>query len=672
MNYYEHDGLNQEEDDSDYSLDYEYLGPRKPNYRNNQDSDSIASELSDASDEDGFDMWDEDPYSTNDFTWESNDMRLTGFIKRRQKELTKWRNTAPWSQSSFWRKEKGWPQQLPASNSTTNHDQSANALTLVLSDYGTHERLLAVYRDRIIECGQPLNETVTSIKNTITWLDSQQSQPTSDLTQSCHKFVETHASISIPKPVRSLKTIESPTTSNSSISSVNNSHVASKLVPYTKYVQRSQYPAPQNVYLALEFEPLCLAKKYGYMAIGGIEGEFELYCSMHEKPVKIWGTKFKGKNNVLLMTNAVQIVRWNKKEDQHTYYLIACMNDAGVLIYELPNHQHCQQHHSPAIQLQCHIRAFDHVPINDARISPDGSHIICIGDDACVFHIAVSLDQHHRLVFGTPTRLNISKEVLSHSYKPSPINDLPPSTYSSQYVAWSASSLYFAHTSDTHSHVFIWRTQPQIEMVYRIDAAGYTYAIQFHPELEGVLVFSNRYGYLHTVNLEECMTQEGLPVKLMDYNLEFSKRNEGNWLRYTEQSEHCCTPVCLKGTDTVCHTNHLVVRHEITMISFRGEKNKQLRILAKINGLQWSRDGSFLYVSTKKRVLAYKFVSGHIQSLKKIAAQAALAILEKGSVTGKRKRDQLSVQQTWSKKWNDLPPHLQSNILDNTHFASHW
>ncbi|KAI8366922.1 hypothetical protein BD560DRAFT_455031 [Blakeslea trispora] len=587
MNFYGYDEFNQEEEDSDYSIDYEYLGPRKPNYRDNKDTDSIASELSDASDEDGFDMWDEDPYSTNDFTWESNDMRLTSFIKRRQKELIKVKNAAPWQQSSFWKKEKGWPRQLPASNSTTNHDQSANALTLVLSDYGTYEKLLAVYRDRIIECGHHVNETVTSIANTITWLESQKSQLMSTLVQSCDKFVETHASVSISKVSQSNMSLKKltadsnietdlyqPTLSsmtNTSIynpyiptTSVNNPHVLSKLVPYTKYVERSQYPAPQNAYLALEFEPLCLAEKYGYMAIGGIEG-----------------------------------------------------------------------------------------------------------DDACLFHIAVSSD-NNRLVFGTPVRLDISRDVLAHSYKPSPTNALPPSTYSSQYVAWSASSLYFAHTSDTHSHVFVWRMQPQIEMIYRIDAAGYTYAIQFHPELEGVLVFSNRYGYIHTVNLDECMTQEGVSVKLINYNSECTKSNKENWLRPMEQSEHQCAPLCLKGTETVCHTNHLAVRHEITMISFRGEKNKQLRILAKINGLQWSRDGTFLYVSTKKRVLAYKFISGQIQSLKKIATQAALAMIEKGSVAGKRKRDQVSVQQAWSKKWNDLPPHLQSSILDNTRFASHW
>ncbi|RCH96458.1 hypothetical protein CU098_000883 [Rhizopus stolonifer] len=550
-------------------------------------------------------MWDEDPYSTNDFTWQSNDMRLTGSIKKRQKELYPW--------PSFWRKEKGWPRQLPASNSTTNHDQSANALSLVSSEYGTQEELHAVYRDRIIECGHAAQETQISTTNTTTLLDHESAN---NKTSSDHTtFISTHASI----PVK-----------HTYIPIVN----TNGFMPYTKYIQRT--PSPQ-AFLALSFEPMCLAEKYGYMAIGGIEGEFELYCCMGP-PCKIWGTKFKGKNNVLLMTNAVQMVRHGSD-----HYLIACMNDAGVLIYRLPNHRQCRQI-TPT--LQSHLR-FDHVPINDARLSPDGLHLICVGDEACIFHFSVQTG----FVLSAPQKISLTPEILSLSFTPSPYNVSCPYTYSSQYVAWSASSLFFAHTSDTHNSVIVWRTRPKMEMVYRIDAGGYTYAIQFHPEQEGVLVFSNRYGYIHTVDLETCIlrNQPELILKLSD-----------------QHSQHECHPHCLQGTDTIHHTCHLLARHEITMVSFRGEKNRRLRILAKINGLQWSRDGTLLYVSTKKRVLAYEFLSSRVWSLKKIASQAALRLFETN--LGKRKRDQAS----WHDQWAKIPPHLQSSVLWNTQLASHW
>ncbi|KAI9484383.1 hypothetical protein BDB00DRAFT_855983, partial [Zychaea mexicana] len=181
-------------DDSEYSLDYEYLGPRNPNYRCQDDPDSDASELSDSdfnsnyqqqqitgtmttathstttTQTAGFDMWDEDPYSTNDYTWESNDMRLTYFIKIRQNELKQLfylRSSSSSSPQSFWKKEKGWPKQLPSSCSTTNHDQAASALCLVQSNYGMAEQLYAVYRNRIFECGRGLRRATSGAGTTI-------------------------------------------------------------------------------------------------------------------------------------------------------------------------------------------------------------------------------------------------------------------------------------------------------------------------------------------------------------------------------------------------------------------------------------------------------------------------------------------------------------------------
>jgi WD40 repeat protein len=337
---------------------------------------------------------------------------------------------------------------------------------------------------------------------------------------------------------------------------------------------------------------MCLAEKYGFIAIGGIEGEFELYCCMNNKPTKIWGTKFKGKNNVLLLTNAIQIIRF-EHQNEFRYYLIACMNDAGILVYELSRHTLCP--HPPT--LQYHIRAFDRAPINDARISPDGQHLVCVGDAAYLFHLTVAFDDGH-LVLGAPTKRAIAVD----------------SVFSSQYLAWSKSSLYFAHTSDSHHTVFVWRTQP-LELVHRIDAAGYTYAVQFHPAFEGVLVFSNRYGYVHTVNLEE--------------------------------------------------QHHQHVRHEITMVSFRGEKNTRLRILAKINGLQWSNDGRYLYVATKKRVLAYEFTMQTLLSLEKTATITALQLMDQ-EIQHARKKRKLCTEQ-WKR---DIPVHIQHTY--NTQLATHF
>ncbi|KAI7900804.1 uncharacterized protein BX663DRAFT_516590 [Cokeromyces recurvatus] len=689
---------NEDDEESDYSLDYEYIGPRKAVYRDEDDNDSNASELSFSSSTDGFDMWDEDPYSTNDFTWQSNDMNLTQFIKLKQKELNS--INTPWKQESFWKKEKGWPRQLPVSSSTTNHDQSANALSLVLSDFGSSEKLHTIYKDRIIECGNYdglMVDTTSSssspynIDNNTTWLDSDDNS----ISIQKIKFIETHASINHHLEEEKRQNNECINNKTSTTSNT----LISNFIPYTKYLKRSQFPTilPKQSYHSLTYEPMCIVEKYGYMAIGGIEGEFELYCCMEEdqKPIKIWGTKFKSKDNVLLMTNSVQIVRWKRidlltsGDYYYNHYLIASLNDAGVLVYHLPHHQHCQQHYSSflahnTVASTCHlqyhhIRSFDRVPINDAKVSPDGKHLICIGDAACVFHSEISFDERDQIIFSLPEKLKIPSSILLNDtiHKTTTTTTTTTTTLpflSSQYVAWSKSSLYFAHTSDTHNNVFVWRTKPRFEMLYRIDAGGYTYAIQFHPEREGVLAFSNRYGYLHTVDLDTCIDQNE-PTRLFRV-LDFDRQT-------TDSEGHVCTSSCVKGNEAIYHTLHIFARQEITMVSFRGEKSRRLRILAKINGLQWSKDGCYLYVATKRRVLAYEFIqsSCHIQSLEKITGLAALSVLEeKERVKRSKRKEQFEnnnvekkKKKIWHDKWNNIPPHIRDYLINNNaHLASHW
>lgn len=686
----------EEEDDgneSDYSLDYEYPGPRYANCRSTTDDNDEPSDLSDIEAEEDlprFDMWDDDPY--NDFTWESNDMQLTKFIKKRQKELKSQHH------ASFWKKEKGWPKQLPYSCSSTNHDQSANAICLVQSNYGSSEQLYAVYRDRIILCGKPpiqrnLNkptkeELKEEQRNTTLLLNQSNSHDPSltptkhhshDSSSSSSKFMDTHQSVSLSK----LLYTPEPTSQDQQWSSSSSEYIT-QFKPYTKYIKRSDYPGLllEDAYLPLGFDPQCLAQKYGYMAIGGVEGEFELYCCMNQdNPVKIWGTKFKGNDNVMLMTNAIQIVRWkNRVTGEYDHMLIGCMNEAGLLFYHLPKHEdckefRCQQQKNVIVKLHSHLRSFNNVPINDAKLSPDGTKLVCVGDDNVVFmidvyHCATTGDIH----FSAPNEVVIPTDVFEQK------NTIP---YSSQYVAWSPSSQYFAHTSDSHNHVLIWRAST-MEILYQVDAAGYTYAILFHPQLDNILVFTNRYGYFHTVNLSNAKV-------VID-----SYEQQQDILTFDHQTAssrgHQCVATCIRGEKhPVFHTRHFQAQHEITMVSFRGEINTRLRILAKINGMEWSKDGRYLYLATKKRVLAFRFLMTHdVPSLLDITGLHIRTFFEREEEEekeGSRKRKKCSSKSSSGsssnnekialsplRNWPFIPHTIQSRILGNhTHqLACHW
>lgn len=654
--------------ESDYSLDYEFPGPRYANYRHNIQEDDSLSDLSDAEVDlsaQRFDMWDDDPY--NDFTWESNDMQLTKFIKQKQKQL---RAVQKDDDFSFWRKEKGWPKQLPFSCSTTNHDQSANAICLVQSNCGLSEKLFAVYRDRIIECGKSPRKNDKPVKqNTArdtTWIES--SEPFQQLTgaQSLvdeEKYIDTHQSISLSK-------IQSGLTLNDQLhTETEHEDFIHKFEPFTKYIKRGDYPGtlPEDAYLALGFDPQCLVQKFGYMAIGGVEGEFELYCCMDlDHPVKIWGTKFKGKDNVMLMTNAIQLVRWkNNITGVYQHMLIGCMNEAGLLFYHLPAHGQCEdirarrQKQQSAVRLHSHLRSFNGVPINDAKLSPDGTKLVCVGDDSIIFLIEVShCETTGEVTFGAPIDVVIPKLIFQQ-------NNIP---YSSQYVAWSPSSHYFAHTSDSHNLVLVWRVSTR-EIIYSIDAAGYTYAIAFHPHLDNILVFSNRYGYFHTVDLSKGTTtgsNECINILTFDHSSRY----------------HQCLDTCIQhdSNQAVFHTQHLRIRHEITMTSFRGEYNTRLRILAKINGIEWSKDGRYLYVATKKRVLAFQFFrKAKVPTLIDITGIHVRKLLEIQEASKSRKRKKLNKNETTTfsstlQHWSIIiPDSIQYRVLgDAQQLACHW
>jgi len=704
------------DEDSNYSLDYEYIGPRQPKYAiSDDDCESIASEISAVESDPNpmaveshsyFDMWDEDIYSTNDYTWESNDMRLSLFVKQRNRYLRQQDIDTPWHGKSFWRKDRGWPMQVPNSCSTTNHDQSAGTLCVVKSDLAVSEHLVAFYKDRIIKCGAPLVNSTSPTSSQSSHYESHehaQMETQNGEEKAAHTtappqegkpgsvFLQTHVSVSLPAPDRPpndrQRGVNTPNTTTTT-------SILERCSPYTKSLKRSQFipPARDEAYVSLGFEPLCLDHNYGYMAVGGVEGELLVYCSVDpSNPVKIWGTKFKRRNNVMLMTNAVQIVRWRRENGTYHHMLLTCMNEAGVLVYNLPPHSECEKlaqnlprryirSTKQGLTLHSHLRGFQHSPINDARVSPDGNRVVFVGDDSYIFlrNIMKNDDSASSGISFGPTQVltippNLLSPYASNSQSSTHDEEQVSQPYSSQHVAWNNDSTLFAHTSDSHYCVLVWTVESQ-EIVITIDAAGYTYAVAFHPSVRSILAFSNRYGYFHTVDLNQ-----GISV-----DQERNVTVEEKLLKSVDDHNH--PKLATENSKSV------IPRQEITMVSFRGEKNPKLRILAKINGLRWSGCGKYLYVATKKRVLVYEFLTRGVKTLVELAGDQARKILELDPL-GWRSRQQLTTHfqpqcaltrkrkrllyesfdyEPWYRQWKRVPEHLQYGILgDNVGLDNH-
>ncbi|KAF9135298.1 hypothetical protein BGW39_003723 [Mortierella sp. 14UC] len=154
-----------------------------------------------------------------------------------------------------------------------------------------------------------------------------------------------------------------------------------------------------------------------------------------------------------------------------------------------------------------------------------------------------------------------------------------------QYVAWNATSTKFAHSSDTCPRVVVW-SMPAREIVCCVDTGGPCFYLEFHPRLENLFAIANWYGFVHIVDLKgACVGDQDLVVSDTRYN---GKAKEGG--------------PGLAG----CEGPHYEEKHDILMVSFRGQNDMRLRILDGIRGLGWSTDGRFLYVSTLRRVLRYE------------------------------------------------------------------
>ncbi|KAF9986518.1 hypothetical protein BGZ75_001738 [Mortierella antarctica] len=193
--------------------------------------------------------------------------------------------------------------------------------------------------------------------------------------------------------------------------------------------------------------------------------------------------------------------------------------------------------------------------------------------------------------FGYPHEMTIPDKVLYPTKGKQKGRPWHMKEYTSQYVAWNSTSTKFAHSSDVCSRVVVW-SMPAREIICCVDTGGAGYAIEFHPKLENLFAVSNWYGFVHIVDVTGCCVgDEDLIPSVTHYN---------------GQSEHG------PGLSD-CEGPHYEEKHDVLMLSFRGEKDRSLRILDGIRGLGWSTDGRHLYVATLRRVLRYELADASVR-----------------------------------------------------------
>ncbi|OAQ26246.1 hypothetical protein K457DRAFT_98721 [Linnemannia elongata AG-77] len=451
---------------------------------------------------------------------------------------------------------RSYPQEVEHSPAISNHFQCANSMVIVPSTMGLWDDIFTIHLHSILRCGVLERNTLTNY-NRRTLAHFANEDPDRD--------VATRKAVLRPY-ARPLKTVH-----------------ASKFMDLFSY-RFDQLPESED-YIRLEDrdDPICIASRYGYMAHGAVSGSIAVYCTQcSEEPYEIDSAYLSSsEDDDGVMLNSLQIVRWNqdgypsKKSGQFDHFLVMAGNEGGLVIASLPDHtdpkrahkdRHHHHRHSSTPEHQFKYRddrtwireGFGGALLNDAKASPNGRWIAAVGDSAQVW-IIEELLVPHKVLFTAKHKKNRQPRGPDGAQPGSSTGDAFGATkVTFQYVSWNATSTKFAHSSDTTSRVVVW-SMPSREIVCCVDTGGPAFSIEFHPKLENLFAVANWYGFVHVVDI---------------------------------------TGAC---------------KHDILMVSFRGQNELRLRIFDGIRGLGWSTDGRHLYVSTLRRVLQYEVADARVR-----------------------------------------------------------
>ncbi|KAF8928823.1 hypothetical protein BGZ58_009344 [Dissophora ornata] len=644
------------------------------------------------------------------------------------------------------------PQELEHSPAYTFHRQCANSLTVTPSAMGVWDDIYTISRTSIMRCGV---------------LDK--------MTESLY---HSRLMMSLGNEVFSVADC---------VSKPNAGKL--KMLKATKFLKNSIYqfdhlPPSEDYVLIEESEsPLCLAHRYGYLAMGTDDGGLQVYCTESGGgPIMIHDGALSGSPNHDML-NSIQIVRWprysrnrtamdeegcdagdiqgiseesddedEKCDEQEGYpkdpghfdhYLIMTRNGSDLLVAALPDHIDVKRkgkyddgydtdedtHDFLHKKHHTWIRnGFGGVALNDARASPNGRWIAVVGDAAKVWTIEVThvpeteeqriarekkeyedetneqetdsnwgseyecssddptsetepelntaddnkasrgekrprdMDddrpsnflkspkptQPPRMLrqYGHPVEMRIPAKVLYQaSPKPNHRWRAHAGSYASQYLSWNATSTKFAHSSDHSHHVVVW-SMPSREIVCCVDTGGVSFGIEFHPKLENLFAVCNWYGFVHVVDVTGCCVGD---EELVPSDAHYNGQTQGG--------------PGLAG----CEGPHYEEKHDILMLSFRGERDKSLRILDSIRGLGWSTDGRHLYVATTRRVLQFELADDQVRipSLFQLCARAVREWKERTLDQKHTKESDAKIKEAFKsmpKEWEYVPYFVKRRI----------
>ncbi|KAI8616041.1 hypothetical protein BC830DRAFT_236712 [Chytriomyces sp. MP71] len=503
--------------------------------------------------------------------------------------------------------------------------------------------------------------------------------------------------------------------------------VAPDVFPFTKYLARSDHdlvqPKEEGV-MSLPAQVVSMDMAFGFLAIGFDDGLLAAFCVAKGIPrlvlYQVASYRFDMFNSVHLSRRIVHKISEGDVADENTsdweyeYSLLVTRNSGYVDVHILTKHgpeklkeeiptggkmaksdlaeqfpalSLISPHHDLSTKCKETISGFIG-PVNDARLSPNGRFLACVGDrgGAWIAHVTYStgiegdeedagnstLKNRH---FGQVTKINmdylftnsansiisISEEAAKNAGRNTRESRASAvanrardaSRLTMQYLSWSCDSRFFAATTDTYPWVFIFDAHRNGNIVCRLDAGTPTYAVTFHPTKPHVLAFSNRMGYIHIVDISEFLSSLDTPctslpsgkqpfggapppfvypprqILRQDYKVPIEPRS-GSYPDLPSLAQVNTRNTSLGSFGTGPTTGRLAAPSSSNNpFNFTNTSQNYLQesystVSCKVNGILWSDDGDRLYVSTNRRVLMYSVSERTAASLAECVSRACI------------------------------------------------
>ncbi|KAI9366807.1 hypothetical protein DFJ73DRAFT_805681 [Zopfochytrium polystomum] len=299
------------------------------------------------------------------------------------------------------------------------------------------------------------------------------------------------------------------------------------------------------------------------------------------------------------------------------------------------------------------------IPVNDARISPNNRFLAAVGDNSLAFLAKITYGEATRATVegGCADDPKLSRtsifdeDAISEDPTVLPersFSDLKPISVAflvrdregglglsrhgwentgevtMQYLSWSCNSRYFAASSDNIGYLFVFDAERDGAIVLCVPTESPALAIAFHPTNPYILAYAEKISNVHVIDLYGPLSGSHRPPQALTPATPPRYRVYQHTLpRQTLRHGHF---VPLHGlvvdVDGASERVDGVGRYphgeggtsESTSggagsnnaSSNRGNRPGYQEVSARINGVEWSDDGRWLYVATKRRVVTYE------------------------------------------------------------------